>query len=89
MSPTIERKREKLCINTERNLSTPLNRYNGRGIIRFEAGLVSVLGREITVSVLGREITGNSGGVGTEGLLGNVDGCKGCDGGQKLEGIEG
>ena len=80
MSPTIERKREKLCINTERNLSTPLNRYSGRGIIRFEAGLVSVLGREIT---------GNSGGVGTEGLLGNVDGCKGCDGGQKLEGIEG
>ena len=32
---------------------------------------------------------GNSGGVGIEGLLGNVDGCKGCDGGHKLEGIEG
>ena len=32
---------------------------------------------------------GNSGGVGIEGLLGNVDGCKGCDGGHKLEGIKG
>nr|POE97489.1 cysteine synthase, chloroplastic/chromoplastic [Quercus suber] len=31
MSPTIERKREELCINTERKLSTPLNRYSGRG----------------------------------------------------------
>ena len=49
-------------------------------VTRFEASLVSVLGREIT---------GNSEGVGTKGLLGNVDGCKGCDGGQKLEGIEG
>ena len=55
-------------------------------VIRFEASLVSVLGREITVSVLGREITGNSEGVGTEGLLGNVDGCKGSDDGQRLEG---
>ena len=50
------------------------------GVIRFEAGLVSILGREIT---------GNIGGVGTEGLKGNVDGCKGCGGGQELEGIEG
>ena len=49
-------------------------------VIRFAAGLVSVLGREIT---------GNCGGVGTEGLIGNVDGCKACDGGHKLERIEG
>ena len=41
------------------------------------------------VSVLDREISGNSGGVGKEGILGNVDGCKGFDGGHKLEGIEG
>ena len=33
------------------------------------------------MSILGREIMGNSGGVGTEGLKGNVDGCKGCDSG--------
>ena len=49
-------------------------------LIRFEAGLVSVLGREIT---------GNSGGVSTEGLKGNVDSCKVYGDGQKLEGIEG
>ena len=58
-------------------------------VIRFEASLVSFLGREIMVSVLGREITGNCGGVGIESLLGNWDGCKRCDGGQKLEVIEG
>ena len=50
------------------------------GVLRFEAG---------SVSILGREITGNSGGVSTEGLKGNVDGCKGYGGGQELEGIEG
>ena len=54
-------------------------------IIRFAAGLVSVLGREITVLVLGREMTGKSEGVGTECLCGNVGGCRGCDGGQRLE----
>ena len=31
----------------------------------------------------------NCGGVGTEGLLGNVNDCKGCDDRHKLEGIEG
>ena len=58
-------------------------------VIRFEAGLITFLGRKVTVSDLGGEITGNSEGVGTEGLRGNVDGCKGSDGGQKLEGKEG
>ena len=47
--------------------------------MRFAAGLVSVLGREIS---------GNSEGVGTESLLGNVGGCRGCGGGQRLEGID-
>ena len=55
----------------------------------IEAGLISVLGRKITVSVLGGKISGISEGVGTEGLKGNVDGCKGSDGGQRLEGKEG
>ena len=62
----------------ERESYYPLNRYSGREVIRLAAGLVSVLGREIT---------GNSEGVGTEGLLGNVGGFRGCDGGQRLEGI--
>ena len=49
-------------------------------LTRFEASLVLVLEREIT---------GNSGGEGTEGLLGKVDGSRGYDGGHKLEGKEG
>ena len=52
-------------------------------VIRFEIGLVSFIGREITISVLGRDIAGNYGGEGTESLKGNVDGCKGCDGRQR------
>ena len=39
------------------------------------------------VSSLDSEISGNNGGVGTEGFLGNVDGCMGCDGGIELGGI--
>ena len=49
-------------------------------VIRFEASLISVLGGEIM---------GNNEGVGTEGLLGKEGGCKGSDGGQRLEGIGG
>ena len=69
MSPTIERKREKLSINTERNLSTPCSETVGE-VIRFEAGLIAVLEREKS----------GTSGVGTGGLIGKVDGCKGCDG---------
>ena len=47
--------------------------------MRFAVGLVSVLDREIT---------GNSEGVGTESLLGNVGGCRGCGGGLRLVGID-
>ena len=55
-------------------------------VLRFEAGLVSVLGRKITVSVLGGEISGNSEGVVTEVLIGKEGGCKGSGSGQRLEG---
>ena len=40
------------------------------------------------ISVLGREVTGNNGGGCTEGLIGKLDGKKGCVDVHKLEGIE-
>ena len=54
--------------------------------LSFEAGLVSVLGRKVTVSVLGGEISGNSEGIGTVVLIGKEGGCKGGGSGQRLEG---
>ena len=41
------------------------------------------------VSFLGREVTGNNGGGFTKGLIGKLDGSKGCVDVHKLEGIEG